>query len=429
MLLEKLQGLKALNNKQDLDVQEAIAHAETIEICTGHMRSVINDALNVSKLEHGSLAVEIQECDLMEQVECVARMLELDMQKKDIQFSLVIDKSWSDHVGTTLTDPLRYKQILLNLMTNAIKFTAIQVHRRITIHLSSEHDHNQLEHRILKCAVSDSGKGMTPETVSRLFGKFYQVESTRTHIEYGGSGLGLFISQRLATLLNGRIDVESEIGAGSTITFSISAVVPTESRLAKSATSSPDSIPKKRELTDGDERSSKHVPETFTSPLQVRPVLAKKPWLSTDSITRSPITQSGFQNVARISTVLVVEDNLINQRLLVRQLQSTGYNVLVGNHGLEAVAHFKAGTKIDLVITDIEMPLMSGLETLKAVHAMGLSEVPPFIACSAYAREEQKQTFLDAGMSGVVAKPFKFPELKRKIEEVWNMNHPNVFAY
>jgi CheY-like chemotaxis protein len=369
--------------------------------------------------------------------------------------SVEVDASSAKIFRRAVTDPLRYKQIVLNLMTNAVKFTALQPGRkRIHVSLVAERSANDGDQFVLSCKVRDTAKGMSPEAIDRIFGKFYQV-SSRTHVEYGGSGLGLFISQRLATLLGGKIHVSSELGIGSCFTFEMpTQLAITEPRcscgqhlpsttsegisareLQQTMESLANAIPAPEPGRHARNRSSSNSSYISNSPTRARksttpPTIPGSPLVGQADVNKSVATQAHPQKAEAAApdlpnTVLVIEDNLINQRLLVKQLQMAGYNVLVGNHGLEALQHFKDGRKIDLVVTDIEMPVMNGMETIAAVRALeNAVHQPPFIACSAYAREEQRQAFLDAGMIDVLAKPFKFAELKLRVEHVLKYRLP-----
>ena len=392
------------------EMRQIIEDLATIEICTTHMSRVINDALNVSRLEHGSLSINVQPCDLLEHIKSILRMLAQEMKNKNIQCPPIeIDKSWSTRVRCVKTDPLRYKQVLLNLLTNAIKFTALKDGmRQISIRLSSRKSDDPGK-AILACAITDNGKGMTEQVASRLFGKFEQ-ESARTHVNYGGSGLGLFISQRLANLLGGDLTVSSEVGVGSTFLFSIETEVSDMVCCGNvEGLDKENSDAESLKLALAELGDSRTLFQTVDLPSRESTVSPNEP--ITPSQTETP------------PTVLVVEDNLINQRLLVKQLRMEGYNVLVGNHGQEALDHFKAGQHIDLVLTDIEMPVLNGLDFLAAVRSLESKSKAkgkvglPFIACSAYAREEQKQEFLSAGMCDVIAKPYKFADLKVTVEK------------
>lgn len=418
VLVEQLQGLTRVNGQDAKEIRQIINDLGTIDICTAHMSTVIDDALNVSKLEHGSLAITPQDCHILSHIKSVLRMLRQDMKNKGIECKDVeVDRSWSDHISCIVTDPLRFKQVVLNLLTNAVKFTAMsQKTKRISIKLYSEPDPLREDFRVCYCAITDSGNGMSEETIDKLFGKFYQ-GGNRSHVEYqgSGSGLGLYISQRLATLLQGKIDVVSELGVGSTFTFSVSAKLSPltcqyDPDIDKLVTQNSTLKALKRGLEEIGGQSMSPPPTPLPSPIMLQKEDAEA------NLGKAQVADHGSPSSTEKGTILVVEDNLINQKLLVKQLRNSGYTVLVGNHGLEALDHFKKGSHIDLVLTDIEMPLMDGMECLRAVNALELAYTPPFVACSAYARAEQRATFLEAGMLDVIAKPYKFADLKPKIE-------------
>lgn len=370
-------------------------------------------------------------------------MLKSDMTSKNITCcGIEVDRRSARSFRCALTDPMRYKQIVLNLMTNAIKFTAQESGaKEITIKLSAMSDPQDSSRQVLKCSVCDTGRGMSADAIEKLYGKFYQ-EPTRSHVNYGtGTGLGLFISQRLAALLNGKIEVVSTLGSGSEFTFSVSveSIKPGDSCPLDKDVSQEKEIRAKGHRVSMEVSSDEHD-HSVASPLSDRSERRISAQLSNASIKtptndiaptkssqlRDGSTDPGSQNAS--VTILVVEDNLINQRLMVKQLKTSGYHVLVGNHGLEALDHFKQGTHVDLVITDIEMPHMDGIQTIAAVRALEDTIVqPPFIACSAYARQEQTRAFLDAGMTCVIAKPHKYAELKNKVEDVLRTHGKSLF--
>lgn len=322
-----------------------------------------------------------------------------------------------------VTDPLRYKQIVLYLLTNAIKFTALQSGKKeIVITLNTKLVKEYPAQQNLVLSIQDTGRGMSAEAIQRLFGTF-SLASERTHTEYEGSGLGLFISQRLSALLGGKIHITSEIGKGSVFALEIPCR-PSEVVHCKSEHESRQSEDLAFDGLELFEIRAKPHSETPPSPTAADRLEAEN-----YSEAQAAKSEQKASLETETSTILVIEDNLINQKLMIKQLTRSGYRVLVANHGLEALEHFNNGEHIDLVVTDIEMPMMNGIETLAAVRALGPTIVksqPPFIACSAYAREEQRQSFIDAGMIDVLAKPHKYVDLKARVEHI--LKHHTPFA-
>ncbi len=282
-------------------------------------------------------------------------------------------------------------------------------------------------------AVRDTGRGLNPEEKKMLFMRFSQA-SPRTHVQYGGSGLGLFISRELTELQGGEIGVESEAGKGSTFAFYI---------VARKSTAPPDvdaagSV--KHSMSAHADARSKAVAQA-----------AKK---GADATVKS--SANGIAPKPMRHRVLIVEDNLVNQRVLQKQLKNLGTEVHLANHGGEALEKLRQSTywaanagkkdalQLGVVLMDQEMPVMDGLTCTKKIRELEaeglLTGHVPIIAVTANARAEQVQTARDAGMvsdpfslmiSGgmvngltdslqddVVSKPFRIPELVPKIEEL-----------
>jgi CheY-like chemotaxis protein len=330
--------------------------------------------------------------------------------------------------------------VLINLTTNAIKFTTSEETRTIKVVLSasrerpSSHvaprvsyfpmrakrmdqtlgsDWGEGEEIYLEFAVEDTGRGLSPEELKVLFQRFQQA-SPRTHVQYGGSGLGLFISRELTELQGGEIGVSSESGKGSTFAFYV------KCRKCKEPTDPVEGatgISLVRKLSNAKDRG------TLSQPPKTKDFAAvpnKSNIVSSDKSQRSDLK------------VLIVEDNLVNQKVLQRQLHNHGITTQVANHGGEALEALKASSywhaaapgSLDLgvVLMDKEMPHMDGLECTSKIREMEKAGEftchIPIIAVTANARSEQIATLLAAGMDDVVSKPFRIGELIPKIEEL-----------
>jgi Amt family ammonium transporter len=257
------------------------------------------------------------------------------------------------------SDPTRLRQVLLNLVGNAIKFTDTG-EVRLVASLEQTEDHSAL----LQIQVIDTGIGMSEELVGRLFNPFTQADSS-TSRRFGGTGLGLTISQRLAHLLGGSISVRSTVGEGSVFTVR----VPTGSLDGVGVSESPR--------------------EAEFQPREVKP------------------QQAGEGGVLQGCRVLLAEDGPDNQRLIAFLLKTAGAEVIVADDGRIAVdAAMKAqreGKPFDVVLMDIQMPFMDGYEATKKLRAEGWST--PIIALTAHALKEDRQKCLDAGCDDYAAKP------------------------
>jgi CheY-like chemotaxis protein len=262
----------------------------------------------------------------------------------------------------------------------------------------------------LRFKVEDSGCGLTPEETKLLFHRFSQA-SPRTHAQYGGSGLGLFISRQLAELQGGQIGVASEAFTGSVFGFFIKGRRTNPPKLTAPLAS----LPFQREIDSLASLSQPLAPQRqdFASPSLAADLLAAKAIPSFDPHDLE---------------VLVVEDNLVNQNVLVKQLNKIGVGVAVANDGIEALAFLEGtefrqpttGRRLSVILMDLEMPNMDGLTCVREIRKMEengtIARHVPVIAVTANVRDEQVAVAKRSGMDEVVSKPFRIPELLKKIE-------------
>ena len=313
--------------------------------------SVLNDVLDISKIEAGRLEVDNHEFDVVEAVnEACATFTNLAAQKDVI---LEVDIS-AEAGGIWWGDGARLRQVISNLVSNAVKFTADGV-VAVTVTPSAAG---------LTFAIRDSGIGIPPERLGDLFQKFSQVDAS-TNRRFGGTGLGLAICRELVELMGGRIGVTSVIGEGSTFSFTL----PMEKRAEARA-------PRAVEI-------------------------------------ETPNTE-GFT-----AKILAAEDNATNQLILKSLLEPFGVDLTVVSNGLEAVEAVKTQT-FDLVLMDIQMPEMSGVEATQAIRAFEAQTgrpALPILALSANVMRHQINEYLDAGMSGFVPKPIEAVKLFAAIDE------------
>ncbi|KAF1851422.1 uncharacterized protein K460DRAFT_272704 [Cucurbitaria berberidis CBS 394.84] len=431
-------------------VVDSIDAAQTIALCAQHQKRIVDDVLTMSKLDSAMLMVTPVDAQPLQVVQRALKMFEGEVQTANIEMEFVLTDSFKKlNVDWVKIDPSRVLQVLINLTTNAIKFTTTEETRTIKVILSASRerpsagvaptvsyfpmrakrtdqtfgpDWGEGEEIFLEFAVRDTGRGLTPEEKKLLFQRFSQA-SPRTHVQYGGSGLGLFISRELTELQGGEIGVSSEAGKGSTFAFYVK---------CRRSIEPPDVIEGASTLLPRKLSNAKDKDRVRT---HVAPKIKDFATLPSKDIA----IQKEAERKKTGLTVLIVEDNLVNQKVLQRQLQNHGITTKVANHGGEALEILKASTywrdsppnaiEIGVVLMDKEMPVMDGLHCTSEIRALeedgAFKGHVPIIAVTANARSEQIATLLAAGMDDVVSKPFRIGELIPKIEELAS-KYPNT---
>jgi signal transduction histidine kinase/ActR/RegA family two-component response regulator len=338
-------GMAQLLQMTDL-TDEQKRYVETIQTSGETLLTIINDILDLSKLDAGSVHLDARPVDLRAVVKEVVDLLGTQAQKKNLYLDVEIG---ADVPAWIKGDATRLKQILTNLVGNALKFThagGVRIAMR-TLQPGPA----------LECQVQDTGIGIPPDKVDRLFEKFSQVDSSITR-RYGGTGLGLVICKRLVEGMGGQIRAESKQRAGSTFTF----VIP---------------------LTAGE------------APSQAAP-------------------KGRAAQQATNLRILLVEDNAVNQMLALGMLQKLGLNADLATDGAEALERVRE-SNYDLILMDMQMPRMDGLTATRAIRAMPELRQPRIVALTANAMESDRDACLAAGMDDFLSKPFKATELQEKL--------------
>ncbi len=329
-------------------------YLKKIQSSAALLLGIINDILDFSRIEAGKLTIEQHPFNLREMVDNIKELILPRISENNLRFSVSLEPDLPEYVTG---DGLRLSQVLLNLLGNAAKFT---LEGSISLEMRAETlSSGRLR---LFCAIRDTGIGMTPEQRESLFQPFSQAD-TSTSRKFGGTGLGLSISKALVELMGGSITVESAPGKGSVFSF--------------------------------------HVD---LAPLAGKPEAAEekdRPWLT-----------------ARYDghVFLLVEDNAINQEIALAVLADLGARVDVADNGEEGVRAFLSNDYA-LILMDVRMPVMDGLEATRSIRASGKHDAlsVPVIAMTANAMREDRQASREAGMNGHIAKPIDVEELRHAV--------------
>ncbi|HHF3150764.1 ATP-binding protein [Vibrio diabolicus] len=355
-------GVASLLGDTKLDPQQK-EFVEIIDSSSHSLMTIIDDILDFSKVEAGKVELENVSYDLRRILDDVISLHTVKAKQKNLQLLSDIDPHLPAEVQG---DAARLKQVLNNLLSNAIKFTD-RGHVKLLVELTrQEHDVAMIRFRVV-----DSGIGIAKENQQAIFERFQQADGSTTR-KYGGTGLGLAIGAQLVNLMGGEIQLTSELGLGSCFEFSIPVVV--KARSTYSERPNVLTFPK----VEDNETSLQHD---------------NQPW------------------------VLIVEDTIVNQKVVRIMLEKLGVRVSVANHGEEALQLCEKQA-FDLVFMDCQMPVMDGFITTERIRQMGeWGKHVPIIALSANVIKEDQQHCFDVGMNEFVAKPVTKDRLHQIFEQ------------
>ena len=350
-----------LDSPLQADQREQLHIARTSAECLLH---IVNDVLDLSKIEAGRFEIDAAPFVLRDTVEDAVRTAGVGARQKGLTISCDVDAGGLD---TLVGDAGRLRQVLINLVGNAVKFTE---RGSVRVHVAaSRRDDGMVT---LVGEVRDTGIGIARDKQALIFQAFSQADGSTTR-RYGGTGLGLTISARLLALMSGQLEVESAEGAGSTFRFTAVLGAASATRMGDVQTAS--------------------------------------------SVSSLP-TADRVQGRLR---VLLVEDNIVNQRVAVGMLTRAGHQVQLASNGLEAlVALTREDADFDLLFMDMQMPVMGGVEAMAAIRARERTEGGhlPIIALTAHAIAGDREQFLAAGADGYLSKPIALDRLQQEIARV-----------
>ncbi len=347
-------GYADLLRSHDLSAAEIAEHVEIIRINGEHLLSIINDILDLSKIEAGMMSVERRECRIVALLGEAATTVRLRAEQKGLDLRVVLADPIPERI---FSDDLRVRQILINLLGNALKFTD-----RGSIEMVARYSGPASPEPRLTIEVRDTGIGIRPEHMERLFQPFAQADGSTTR-KYGGTGLGLVISRRLARALGGDITVRSEFGRGSTFTVTL-------------ATGDLDGVP---------------LIETIPA----------------SSIISSETPAPAPAAVRLRGRILLADDGPDNRRLHAAILERRGATVVAvgdGQAAVDAALHAAAsGEPFDLILMDMQMPVLDGYQATQALRERGVRT--PIIAFTAHALQDDRRRCLVSGCDDYATKP------------------------
>ena len=346
--------------EDSFDKAQVMSHVRQIEVSSKHLLGLLNDILDISKIEAGKIELSDEVFDLQKLVENVAAIISPRCTEKNINF--VTDVSpMTEHVF--ISDPLRLRQVLINLLGNAVKFT--DECGRITFKVMEKN--RRKDASLLEFSVSDTGIGIAPENLKSLFKPFEQ-GAVWVSRQYGGTGLGLSISKNIVNMMGGDIEVTSVINEGSTFAFSI--------------------------------------------------------WLKDAGEEKAVATAGAKLDNLTGRRILLVDDVDINRMIVVEMLDDTGLEIDEAENGMVGIEKFKQTPEghYDLIFMDIQMPGMDGYEAASVIRDLKRQDAKtvPIVAMTANAFQEDVDKSLAHGMNGHLAKPLDFEKIMEVLAKFLN---------
>ncbi|MBB5394028.1 hybrid sensor histidine kinase/response regulator [Mucilaginibacter sp. AK015] len=458
-------------------------YTETIKTCGDTLLNVINDILDFSKIESGNMELDEQDFDLRDCIEAVLDVFAEKAARANLDLVYQVEHNVPSQI---IADAFRLRQVLINLVGNAIKFTS-----KGEVFICVKLKGNQDKHFDLLFEIRDTGIGIPPNKIGKLFKAFSQVDSSTTR-KYGGTGLGLAISEKLVNLMGGDISVKSQVGKGTTFSFNIAAKAGVKAQRNYVHLNAAE-VQNKRILVVDDNSTNRDILEEQLKQWNFIPVMAssgmdalqqlennkpvhlvisdmnmpgidgvelarkireqsqvpiilltsmgneqsrKNAHLFNVALTKPTKHQALYKHIieqlklnSNVNTevqaiktpfsedfakhhpmsILIAEDNAINQKLAKYILNKMGYKPDIVENGHEAI-NAMISKKYNLVLMDVQMPEMDGLEATRFVR-QNMEHQPAIIAMTANAMTEDKEVCLKAGMNGYLSKPLKLQEL------------------
>jgi len=353
-----IMGMTQLLHNGNLSKEEKKL-VDTIYQSSETLLDILNDILDLSRIEYSGIKLKRTNFDIVETVSETVCMLESHAEKRGLTIHTKLPKSLP---GRLVGDPGRFRQILTNLLGNAIKFSE---HADITVYLAQKRIND--EKTLISVQVIDAGIGIPEDTRAHIFDAFIQADDSTTR-RHGGTGLGLAICRQLVEMMGGRIGVKNNTGPGSTFYFEI--------------------------------------------PFEIAPAGS---FSNVPSIELAP--QPLHSEKLSKAHILVAEDNAVNQLLIRKILEDLGCRATIAVDGIEVVNKWKK-QHFDAILMDIQMPRRDGIAATKIIREQEIHDEvhTPIIAVTANALSEDRQRFMDAGLDDYLSKPYKLKKLKATLE-------------
>lgn len=351
-------GMIDVLNETELDKSQR-EYVNTIRNSSETLLTILNDILDLSKLEAGQMNVEKKPFDLKEMLKNLVALF----KQKAAETNNLLKFEWDPKVHPYIIgDRIRLLQILSNLTSNAIKFTQ---NGNVIIRIQWEGQDEKTQ--FLRFEVADTGIGISEENQKKLFTSFQQLDIS-TKKAFGGTGLGLVISKQLVEIMGGEIGLTSKLGEGSVFWFTLPAGLAVEGEIHEKASA-----------------------DTEIS------------------------IEGYFKDFS--PKILLVDDNAINRKVAMEILKKANCHVIGADSGMKALDTFQNNPDFDLILMDIQMPEMDGIETTKILREKFGSKLPKVVAMTAYSMENDREKFLSSGMDNYLAKPIRANLLIQKVEE------------
>lgn len=369
------------------------ANLDTAKESSLNLLYIINSVLDISKIEAGRFELKFKNFSMSKLLNSLKKEYDFKAKQKNITFDI---QPWQYGIDIFNSDMIRLKQVLINLIGNAIKFTD-QGSIRLEHQLKPREGGYELE-----IHVRDTGIGIDGSMKKNIFESFIQADGSYTRQE-GGTGLGLSISQTIVSKMGGTLDYTSEVGVGSDFYF----VIPLPEQQEAKNDEKPIVMTRSRTFMPDKSKVVERSSQTMTN--QVVQVQSKK-----DHPADSPV--ASYESMSKNGKILLVEDEVVNRKVISKQLELDGHQVDIAVNGEDGVMQFRKTKDYDLIIMDIQMPVLSGLDAVDLIRKSPGGKEVPVVALTALALTEDKNKIMEHGFDLYLTKPIQLKDLSKTVE-------------